>query len=83
MKKFTKSCEMEKPAPRLGFGLFIFNIFFRPKMTRGECLGLRWEDIDFENRTISVNHSLVHRQFEEGGEWKVRTLEDRDGSELL
>ena len=34
----------------------------------GECLGLRWEDLDFENRTISVNHSLVHRQFEEGGE---------------
>ncbi|SCW45399.1 Site-specific recombinase XerD [Ruminococcaceae bacterium YRB3002] len=26
----------------------------------GEALGLRWEDIDYDNRTISVNHSLVY-----------------------
>ena len=28
----------------------------------GEALGLRWEDLDFENRTISINHSLVYYQ---------------------
>jgi len=26
----------------------------------GEVLGLRWEDLDFENRIIHVNHSLVY-----------------------
>lgn len=26
----------------------------------GEALGLRWEDLDFENRIISVNHSIVY-----------------------
>ncbi len=26
----------------------------------GECLGLRWEDLDYENRVISINHSLVY-----------------------
>ena len=26
----------------------------------GEALGLRWEDLDFENRIISINHSLVY-----------------------
>ena len=26
----------------------------------GECLGLRWEDLDFENKVISINHSLVY-----------------------
>lgn len=26
----------------------------------GEALGLRWEDLDFEARTISINHSLVY-----------------------
>ena len=26
----------------------------------GEALGLRWQDVDFDNRTISVNHSLVY-----------------------
>ncbi len=26
----------------------------------GEALGLRWQDLDFENRIISINHSLVY-----------------------
>ncbi len=26
----------------------------------GECLGLRWEDLDYEKRVISINHSLVY-----------------------
>ncbi len=29
-------------------------------LRRGELLGLQWEDIDLENRTIEVNHSLQH-----------------------
>ena len=28
-------------------------------MRSGECLGLAWEDIDFENNTISINHTLT------------------------
>lgn len=35
-------------------------------MRIGECLGLRWEDLDFENRTISVNHSISERPYEDG-----------------
>ena len=31
-------------------------------MRIGECLGLRWCDLDFENRIIDVNHNLVHLQ---------------------
>lgn len=26
----------------------------------GEAMGLRWDDLDFENRVISVNHSVVY-----------------------
>ena len=25
----------------------------------GEAIGIRWDDIDFEKRIISINHSLV------------------------
>lgn len=28
-------------------------------MRSGECLGLAWEDIDFKNNTISINHTLT------------------------
>ena len=30
-------------------------------MRVGETIGLRWEDVDFKNRMISVNHALVYR----------------------
>lgn len=30
----------------------------------GEIIGLRWEDCDFENKTISINHNTIYRKFE-------------------
>lgn len=49
-------------------------------MTGAECLGLRWEDLDFENRTIDVNHNLVHRRVdEEGGTLHINTPKTKAG----
>lgn len=33
----------------------------------GEAIGIRWDDIDFEKRTISINHSVVYysKEFKE------------------
>ena len=30
----------------------------------GEIIGLRWQDLDFENRSISINHSVVYYPLE-------------------
>lgn len=30
-------------------------------MRIGELIGLRWEDIDMDARTIDINHSLLFR----------------------
>lgn len=35
-------------------------------MRIGECLGLRWEDLDFEQRLISVNHNITDRPYDDG-----------------
>ena len=40
----------------------IITVLVGTGMRIGECLGLRWEDLDFENRTISINHNFVHRR---------------------
>ena len=32
----------------------------------GEILGLRWEDCDFKNRLITIDHSLIYRLQEDG-----------------
>lgn len=39
----------------------VITILLGTGMRIGECFGLRWEDIDFENRIISVNHNLTDR----------------------
>ena len=40
----------------------ILTVLFGTGMRIGECLGLRWEDIDLDNRTIHVNHTLIYRE---------------------
>ena len=38
----------------------IFTVLLGNGCRVGEFIGLRWEDIDLEKRTISINHSLVY-----------------------
>ena len=37
----------------------IIRVLLYTGMRCGECLALSWEDIDFENKTISINHNLA------------------------
>lgn len=38
----------------------ILTVLLGTGMRIGECLGLRWEDVDFDNNEISVNHSIAY-----------------------
>lgn len=38
----------------------LFTILLGTGCRIGEALGLRWDDLDYENRVISINHSLVY-----------------------
>ena len=38
----------------------LFTVLLGTGCRIGEALGLRWEDLDYEHRTISINHSLVY-----------------------
>lgn len=40
----------------------MFTILLGTGCRIGEALGLRWQDLDFGNRVISINHSLVYYQ---------------------
>ena len=37
----------------------IIKVLLYTGMRSGECLGLMWEDIDFEEMTITINHNLT------------------------
>lgn len=45
----------------------IFEVMLGSGLRVGEVTGLRWEDLDFENGFISVNHTLVYYQHAENG----------------
>ena len=44
----------------------VITVLLGTGMRIGECLGLRWEDLDFKNRMISVNHNLTDRPDSKG-----------------
>lgn len=46
--------------PTLGRYHSIFQVMLGTGMRVGELAGLRWQDVDFEKRQISINHSLVN-----------------------
>ncbi len=51
----------------------------------GEALGLRWEDVDFEKRMISVNHTLVYykRADEDTAALRVSTPKTEAGTRTI
>ncbi len=44
----------------------LFIVLLGTGMRIGECCGLRWKDIDFEKNEISINHSLVYSNGDDG-----------------
>lgn len=38
----------------------LFTVLLGTGCRIGECLGIRWQDLDFEKRMISINHSIVY-----------------------
>ncbi len=44
----------------------VFIVLLGTGMRIGECLGIRWDDLDFENRVISVNHNLTQNPHADG-----------------
>lgn len=42
----------------------LFTVFLGTGCRIGEIIGLRWQDCDFEGRTISINHNMLYKQHE-------------------
>lgn len=62
----------------------IFYIMLNTGMRVGEITGLRWEDVDFENGFISVNHTLVYFNHNENGcHYNIHTPKTRSGERTI
>lgn len=45
----------------------IITVMMEAGLRVGECTGLRWEDVDLENGTININHTLIYYNHQVGG----------------
>lgn len=63
----------------------IFEVMLWTGMRVGEITGLRWCDIDFEEETISVNHTLVYycTRREEGQVFAINTPKTKAGERII
>lgn len=62
----------------------IFALMIGTGLRVGEATGLRWEDIDFENNTININHTLVYYNHAENGcYFGVNTPKTRAGERTV
>jgi integrase len=67
-------------SPIYNHWLPIFTLLLGTGCRIGEVVGLRWEDCDFENDMISINHSLVYRQQDSGKcEFHITTPKTKAG----
>lgn len=66
--------------PRLHRWLPLFVCLLGTGCRISEMLGLRWEDIDWEDNVISINHNLIYRLQDAGNcEYHVTTTKSRNG----
>ena len=63
----------------------IFTIMLWTGMRVGETIGLTWDDIDFRNDTIDVNHTLVHYRRYQGEHmtYAINTTKTKAGTRLV
>lgn len=45
----------------------LFTVLLGTGCRVGEIIGLRWQDCDFQEKIITIDHSLIYRQQEDGG----------------
>ncbi len=62
----------------------VFALMLGTGLRVGEATGLRWNDVDFENNTLSVNHTLVYFKHSQGGcYFAVNTPKTRAGERTI
>lgn len=62
----------------------IFTVLLGTGCRVGEVVGLRWEDCNFTERTISINHNLIYRQQDSGKcEYHITTPKTEAGVRMV
>ena len=62
----------------------IFTLLLGTGCRVGEAVGLRWEDCDFDENIISINHNLIYRMQDSGKcEYHITTPKSKSGIRII
>ena len=64
----------------------LFTVLIGTGCRIGEVIGLRWEDVDMDNRTIDINHSLFYfagKRNKSSSRWVVNDPKTEAGSRVI
>ncbi len=62
----------------------LFTVLFGTGCRIGEAIGLRWEDLDYENKIIRVNHAAIYRMMENRkSEFHISTPKTQAGVRII
>ncbi len=76
--------EFLKSNPQYQHWYPIFSVMLGTGLRVGEVTGLRWDDIDFDNNTITVNHTLVYYNHSDGNcYFGINTPKTRAGERII
>ena len=54
-----------------------YRFILQTGLRTGELIGLKWKDVDFENKTVKIQRSMEYRY--SIGEWRVREPKSKSG----
>lgn len=61
----------------------LFAFMIRTGLRISEALGLTWDDVDFKNRTIDINHQLQYRTIKKKTHYYIDTPKTKAGNRII
>lgn len=61
----------------------LFTILLGTGMRIGECLGLTWQDVDFENNLIYITHTLRYDNYGDGNKFHISEPKTESGKRTI
>lgn len=61
----------------------LFTVMFSTACRRGEIIGLTWNDVDLKNKTISINHQLLYKDYGDGFKFHYSEPKTETGNRII
>ena len=80
----TKFVEFTAQSYQYKHWLPLFTVLLGTGGRIGEILGLRWEDCDFQDNIININHTLIYRKYtDEASHFAITTPKTKSGVRII